>query len=119
MNNATIEKLIRTYPFILLKTYNSFVEKVFYFNKELKMNIEEVDIYPIIYIFDLNRDIIPRVNLMKKNNQWLPFKEAFSMSLEELAQKLNSKETISTNFDASAPLYERDLLFRYSKYSTI
>jgi len=81
------------------------------------MNIEEIDIYPLIYLYDLKRDIKPRCELMKKMNNWIPFKEAFSMSVEDLAKRLGTVNNI--NVDDSAPLFERDLLFRYSKYYTI
>lgn len=117
MNKTTIRNLIKNYPFILLKSYNSFIDKVFYFSKELNMNIEEIDIYPLIYLYDLNRDIKPRCELMKKMNKWISFKEAFSMSVEDLAKKLGTGSP--DNITDSAPLYERDLLFRYSKYFTI
>ena len=118
MNKDTQRNLIKSYPFILLKSYNSFINKVFYFNKELKMDIEEVDIYPLIYTFNLNRDIKPRCELMKKYNKWLPFSEAFSMSVEDLAKKLG-EENVEVSKEDGSPLYERDLLFRYSKYLTI
>lgn len=117
MNKSTIKSLIKTYPFILLKSYNSFIDKVFYFSKELNMNIEEVDIYPLIFLYDLKRDIKPRCEMMKKINKWIPFKEAFSMSVEDLAIKLGASSV--EKIGDSAPLYERDLLFRYSKYLTI
>jgi hypothetical protein len=117
MNKSTIKNLIKNYPFILLKSYNSFIDKVFYFSKELNMNIEEIDIYPLIYLYDLNRDIKPRCELMKKMKKCIPFKEAFSMSVEDLANKLGASNPASVG--DSGPLYERDLLFRYSKYYTI
>jgi hypothetical protein len=117
MNKSTIKSLIKTYPFILLKSYNSFIDKVFYFSKELNMNIEEVDIYPLIFLYDLKRDIKPRCEIMKKMNKWIPFKEAFSISVEDLAIKLGAGSV--EEIENSAPLYERDLLFRYSKYLTI
>jgi hypothetical protein len=122
INKSTVKNLVKAYPFILLKSYNSFIDKVSYFSKELKLNIEEIDIYPIIYVYDLKRDIIPRCEMMKRANKWLPFKEAFSMSLEDLAKKLtisteglNSLNTGSEN----SPVYEREMLFKYSKYHTI
>ena len=118
MNRDTVKNLVLTYPFILLKSYNSFINKVFYFNKELRMDIEEIDIYPLIYAYNLNRDIKPRCELMKKYNKWLPFSEAFSMSVEDLAKKLG-EENYQVQSDSGSPLYERDLLFRYSKYLTI
>jgi hypothetical protein len=117
MNKSTIKNLIKSYPFILLKSYNSFIDKVFYFSKELNMNIEEIDIYPLIYLYDLNRDIKPRCEMMKQMKKWIPFKEAFSMSVEDLAKKLGAVNP--TSVGDSGPLYERDLLFRYSKYYTI
>ena len=55
---------------------------------------------------------------MKNNNTWLPFTEAFSMSVEDLAKKLNVKID-EIKVKDSGPLQERDLLFRYSKYHTI
>jgi len=118
LNKTTIKNLIKSYPFILLKSYNSFVNKVFYFNNELRMDIEDIDIYPLIYVFNLERDIKPRCELMKKYNTWLPFSQVFSLSMPELAEKLGAKqEEISLQ---GTPLSnERDLLFKYSKYHTI
>jgi hypothetical protein len=118
MNKATIRNLIKTYPFILLKSYNSFINKVLYFTYELDMRIEDIDIYPIILVYNLERDIKPRCNLMKKYNKWIPFKEAFSMTPEEFAKKINISPSEFIEGDPS-PLFERDLMFRYSKYYTI
>lgn len=120
LNKSTIRNLIKLYPFIMLKSYNSFVNKVFYFHQELKMDIEDIDIYPLIYVYNLQKDIKPRCELMKKYNKWLPFNEAFSMSIEDLAEKLNVKaEDKAIKPSDASPLQERDLLFRYSKYHTI
>jgi hypothetical protein len=83
------------------------------------MNIEEIDIYPLIYLYDLNRDIKPRCELMKNMNKWITFKEAFSMSVEDLAKRLGTVNNVNVVDSTSAPLFERDLLFRYSKYYTI
>jgi hypothetical protein len=118
MNKDTIRNLIREYPFILLKSYNSFINKVFYFNKELKKDIEDIDIYPLIYCYSLKDDIKPRCEIMKKANKWLPFAEAFSITVDQLAEKLgvDKKDIISTE---DKGLFERDLMFRYSKYITI
>jgi hypothetical protein len=66
----------------------------------------------------LNRDIRPRCELMKKHNKWLPMSEAFSMSVEELADKLGIDRK-EIKVEPIGPLYERDLLFRYSKYITL
>jgi hypothetical protein len=118
MNNDTIKNLVRTYPFILLKSYNSFINKVFYFSKEHKKDVEDIEIYPLIYVFNLNKDIRPRCEMMKKTGKWIPLNEAFSMSVEDLAQKLGlDKKEIPSYEDSS--LHERDLLFKYSKYITI
>ncbi len=118
MNKDTVKSLVRAYPFILLKSYNSFINKVFYFSKELKKDIEETDIYPLIYTFNLNKDIKPRCELMKKYDKWIPLNEAFSMSVEELAAKLEVDVKEITK-EEDSPLNERDLLFKYSKYLTI
>lgn len=117
INQSSIKNLVLNYPFILLKSYNSFINKVFYFKKELKMDIETIDIYPLIYVYNLERDIKPRCELMKKYNNWLPFSEAFAMTVDELALKLGANQTEVTKVDDFN--YERDLLFRYSKYVTI
>lgn len=118
MNKDTIKNLIKEYPFILLKSYNSFINKVFYFNKEIKIEIEDLDIYPMIYCYSLKNDIKPRCELMKKANKSIPYSEAFSMTLDQLAEKLGvDKKDIAGAEDKG--LFERDLMFRYSKYITI
>lgn len=114
---STMRTLIRMYPFILLKSYNSFVKKVLYFNKELEKNILDLDIFPIIFVFNFNTEIKPRCELMRRLNIWMPFKEAFSLTPEEFTKKLNVDfaEYEKLKEDPS-PLFERDLLFRYNKY---
>ena len=117
---STVRTLIRMYPFILLKSYNSFVRKILYFNKELEKNILELEIFPIIFVFNFNKDIKPRCELMRKYNKWIPFKSAFSLTPEDFVQKIgvDLKEYESFKEDSS-PLYERDLLYRYNKYHGI
>ncbi len=114
---STMRTLIRMYPFILLKSYNSFVKKVLYFNKELEKNILDLDIFPIIFVFNFNTEIKPRCELMRRMNSWMPFKEAFSLTPEEFTKKLNvDLSEFEKLKEDSSPLYERDLLFRYNKY---
>lgn len=114
---STIRTLIRMYPFIILKSYNSFVKKILYFNKDLEKNILELDIFPIIFVFNFNTEIKPRCELMRRMNLWMPLKEAFSLSPEEFTKKLGVEiaEYEKLKEDPS-PLYERDLLYRYNKY---
>lgn len=114
---STMRTLLRMYPFILLKSYNSFVKKVLYFNKELEKNIIDLDIFPIIFVFNFNTEIKPRCELMRRLNSWMPFKEAFSLTPEEFTKKLNVDLIEFERLkEDSSPLFERDLLFRYNKY---
>jgi hypothetical protein len=114
---STMRTLIKMYPFILLKSYNSFVRKILYFNKELEKNILDLDIFPIIFVFNFYRDIKPRCELMRKYNNWIPLKEAFALSTEEFTKKVGgSLEEYNSFVEDSSPLYERDLLYRYNKY---
>ncbi len=147
INSVTIGNLIKAYPFVLLKSYNSFINKVYYFHKELKMDIEKIDIYPLIYVYNLERDIKPRCGLMKEYNVWVKFSEAFSMSVDELEVRLREIGDVDKDKDNNnnnnrndvdkdnnrndvdrdreekavpkAVANERDLLFRYNKYHTI
>ena len=114
---STIRTLIKMYPFILLKSYNSFVRKILYFNKELEKNILELDIFPMIFMFNFQRDIKPRCELMRKYNNWIPLKEAFALSAEEFTKKLGASiDEYNLLVEDSSPLFERDLLYRYNKY---
>lgn len=114
---STIRTLIKMYPFILLKSYNSFVKKILYFNKELEKNILDLDIFPMIFVFNFHRDIKPRCELMRRYNNWIPLKEAFGLSAEEFTKKIGaSQEEYNSFVEDSSPLYERDLLFRYNKF---
>lgn len=114
---STIRTLVKMYPFILLKSYNSFVKKILYFNKELEKNILELDIFPIIFIFNFQRDIKPRCELMRKYNNWIPLKEAFALPPEEFTKKIGaSLDEYNSFVEDSSPLHERDLLYRYNKY---
>jgi hypothetical protein len=115
INKSTIKNLILKYPFILVKSYNSFIRKVVYFN-ELELKIENIDIYPLIYVFNLATDIKPRCEVMKKCNKWIPFKEAFSISPSEFQSRMGITATEYDSFVEPSPLHERDLMFRYSKY---
>jgi hypothetical protein len=119
MEKSTVRNLIRNFPFIILKSYNSFIRKILYF-KNLQINITEMDIYPVIFVYNLNRDIKPRCELMKKHNKWIPFKEAFALSPDEFCKRLSvERKEFDELYHDSSPLFERDLTFRYSKYLTI
>lgn len=114
---STIRTLIKMYPFILLKSYNSFVRKILYFNKELEKNILELDIFPIIFVYNFQRDIKPRCELMRKYNNWIPLKEAFALPAEDFTKKIGaSVDEYNSLVEDSSPLYERDLLYRYNKF---
>lgn len=114
---STIRTLIRMYPFVLLKSYNSFVRKILYFNKELEKNILELEIFPVIFVFNFYRDIKPRCEIMRRKENWLPLKEAFALSPQKFAEKIGvTEEEYNRYVENSAPLYERDLLFKYNKY---
>jgi len=113
---STVRTLIKMYPFILLKSYNSFIKKILYFNKELEKNILDLDIFPIIFVFNFNRDIKPRCELMRKYNTWIPMKEAFGLNPEEFVKKIGGSIQEYNSFVESSPMYERDLLYRYNKY---
>ena len=117
LNKSTIKNLIKRYPFILLKSYNSFVRKILYFN-DLGMKIESIDIYPIIFLFNLETDIKPRCEIMKKYNKWIPFKEAFSLTPEQFAERMGVNNSEYDNNSSPSLLNERDIFFRYSKYLT-
>jgi hypothetical protein len=117
LNKATIRNLIKRYPFILLKSYNSFVKKVLYFN-DMGMKIESTDIYPLIYVFNLDTDIKPRCEIMKKYNKWIPFKEAFSLTADQFAEKMGVNKSEFDSYASPSLLHERDVFFRYSKYLT-
>ncbi len=117
MKKSTIRNLIKRYPFILLKSYNSFIKKILYFY-DLNIKIEETDIYPVIFVFDLETDIKPRCELMKFHNKWIPLKEAFSLSFEEFIERLGLTKDNYKKHSSESPLRERDVLFRYSKYLT-
>ncbi len=112
LRKSTIRNLIKTYPFILLKSYNSFVNKVYYFKNDLGIHIEDIEIYPIIFVFNLNKDIKPRCELMKKYNKWIPFKEVFSLTPEEFINRIGAKKEDYVEYE-SGPLHERDIMFRY------
>jgi hypothetical protein len=118
INKNTIKSLILKYPFILVKSYNSFIKKVFYFN-DLGLKIENIDIYPLIYLYNLATDIKPRCEVMKKYNKWIPLKEAFSISPADFQQRLGISAQEYEGYKEDSPLHERDLLFRYSKYLII
>jgi hypothetical protein len=82
------------------------------------MKIENTDIYPIIYVFNLETDIKPRCEIMKKYNKWIPFKEAFSLPLDQFAEKMGVKKSEVDSLTSPSMLHERDIFFRYSKYLT-
>jgi hypothetical protein len=115
MSKMTVKNFIQRYPFILVKSYNSFIKKVVYFS-ELGFKIENIDIYPLIYAFNLATDIKPRCEVMKMQNKWIPFNEAFSISPTEFQSKLGVSSQEYENLKEASPLHERDLMFRYSKY---
>lgn len=114
---STLRTLIKMYPFMLLKSYNSFIKKILYFNKELEKNILELDIFPIIFVFNFHKDIKPRCELMRKYNNWIPLKEAFALNSEDFVKQIGgSIEEYNSFVEDSSPLYERDLLYRYNKF---
>jgi hypothetical protein len=118
INKKTVKTLLLKYPFVLVKSYNSFIKKILYFN-QIGLKIENIDIYPLIYVFNLATDIKPRCEVMRKYNKWLPFKEAFSISPEEFQKRMGISNQEYEGFTEPSPLQERDLMFRYSKYLLI
>lgn len=114
---STMRSLIKLYPFLLLKSYNSFVKKILYFNKELEKNILDLDIFPIIFVFNFQQDIKPRCQLMRRYNKWIPFKEAFALPVEDFVNQVGGTiEEFNSLIENPSPLYERDLLYKYNKY---
>jgi hypothetical protein len=84
------------------------------------MNINEMEIFPVIFCYNLNTEIRPRIELMRSKNKFIPLKQAFSLDKKEFAKVINaSEDDFNKLVRDPAPQYERDLTFRYSKYLSI
>lgn len=119
LENSTIRNLIRNFPFLLLKSYNSYVRKLQYL-KSVNMDLSEIDIFPVIFCFNLNSEIKPRIELMRTKNKYLPLKLVFAMDKTDFVNAINAKtEEYDKLVQDPAPHFERDLTFRYSKYLSI
>lgn len=93
------------------------MKKILYFNKELEKNILDLEIFPIIFVFNFQKDIKPRCELMRRYNKWISFKEAFALPAEDFVNKVGgSIEEFNSLIENPSPLYERDLLYKYNKY---
>ena len=65
MDSLTIKQFIKHYPFILTKSFYSFIRKYEFLTGPCKYKLNgDLEIYPLIFIFDFYKEIFPKLTIL-------------------------------------------------------
>lgn len=102
MSKYVIRHLFKYYPFMITKSFNSYIKKYDFLKNDCKYKLkEDLEIYPLILIFDFETEIKPKLSLLK---------------LIEQAIELKKAKELLASFSASA---DDDKILKYSNYKVI
>lgn len=67
MDRFQVKHLIKHYPFMLVKSFSSYIKKYSFIKNDCGYKLNgDLDIYPLILIFDFNTEILPKLTILKK-----------------------------------------------------
>ena len=117
IDNFTLKQLLKYYPFMLTKSFYSFIIKYEFLRNTCEYKLKgDLDIYPLVLIFDFHKEIKPKLTILKsirdyhkqaelkqkfsdfsqsqglnniENQNYITEKRAFSISKEQFCEEVN------------------------------
>lgn len=94
MNKYVIKQLVKSYPFILLRSFNSFIKKHEFLKNTIGYKLDgDLEVYPLILLFNFEKEIKPKITLLKK----LEAKQEELRKKASIASILQKEEALSKN----------------------